>query len=396
MKRSVKVFNILFDDRFGGPSKRVALVSEPLKQQGFSTTLVFPMGDGNAERIARDFGVDVVRIAFSRIPRPRNPGQVLRWLLKLPLDIHRFRRLYAFQKPDIVHVNGAFFLAPAIAAKFGKIPLVWHLNDVIVPAIMAPLLGRLVRLLADTIVVSSQAVGVHYKVPPDLVTVLYPPVDTEKIRPRQHADGWGETSGPVTLGLIANWNPIKGVDHFIRAAALVYETVGNRLRIVLAGARLSNHSEYREKVDSLIDDFGLRPVVQNLGFRPDIDEVLRQIDIVVMSSMSEAVSMVVMEGMAAGLPVVATDVGGVRELLKPASDRPAGLIVPPARPRAMAEAILTLVRDSETARRMGVAGRRYVEAGFSIEKAADRHHEIYCRAMNRKVLPAERRRGSEI
>jgi glycosyltransferase involved in cell wall biosynthesis len=381
MSQGVHVFNVLFDDRFGGPSKRVLLTARRMREGGFSTTLVLPEGRGNVAEIAREAGVPVVRLAFSRIPRPRNLLRVLLWLLRLPIDVSRFLRLYQRQRPDVVHVNGAFFFAPAWASRLAGIPLVWHLNDVLVPRAVAPLFGAHVRLLASQVVVSARAVGIHYGVASARSTVLFPPVDVEAVRPRQERLG---ASGPVRIGLIANWNPIKGVDFFVRAAAEVHTRLGDDLRVVFAGARLSTYEEYRQRVDLLIDELGLRPVVIDHGFLSDVTEVLRELDIVVMSSTSEAVSMVILEGMAAGLPLVATDIGGVKELLLRDPDRPAGVIVPPADPEAMAEAILGLIRDPERARSMGGVGRRRAETCFSAEVATERHLEIYRRALGSK------------
>ncbi len=133
----------------------------------------------------------------------------------------------------------------------------------------------------------------------------------------------------MRVGLVANWNPLKGVEYFVRAAALVRERMGE-VEVVFAGARLATHEEYARRVDDLISSLGLRPAVRECGFVPSVAPVLADLDVLVMSSISEAASMPVLEAMGAGVPVVASEVGGVREILAAEPENPAGVIVPPA------------------------------------------------------------------
>ena len=87
--------------------------------------------------------------------------------------------------------------------------------------------------------------------------------------------------------------------------------------------------------------------------------------------------MAVLEGMAAGVPVVATDVGGVREILLGDPAGPAGVVVPPRAPEALAAAVLALLKDPEQAKRMGRNGRILAQKRFSLEACADRHLKVY-------------------
>lgn len=87
--------------------------------------------------------------------------------------------------------------------------------------------------------------------------------------------------------------------------------------------------------------------------------------------------MVVLEGMAAGVPVTATDIGGVREMLFGDPARPAGVVVPPRNPEAISGAILRLLREPDEAACMGKNGRLLAEERFSLEICARRHLEVY-------------------
>jgi glycosyltransferase involved in cell wall biosynthesis len=369
------VINCLFDDRYGGAPKRVVQVAESLARYGVKTTVCLPEGSGNAADAARESGVPVLRLGFGRIPRPSDPARVLRWMARFPRDVGRFVNLFRRERPDVVHVNGAFFLAPALAAKLAGIPLVWHLNDTVVSAKVAPVLGTLVRILADRVVTSSEAVAVHYGVARTPHEVVHVPVD-----PRCYGVALGGSrrrGGVPRIGLVANWNPLKGVEYFVRTAALVREELGDGLEVVFAGARLDTHADYARSLDDLISELGLRPVVRELGFVSSVADVLADLDVLVMTSISEASSMPVLEAMAAGLPVVAANVGGVPEILAADPDRPAGILVPPRHPEAMATAVLKLLQEPDLADRMGHNGYRLAKERFSLEVRAQQHLELY-------------------
>jgi glycosyltransferase involved in cell wall biosynthesis len=212
--------------------------------------------------------------------------------------------------------------------------------------------------------------------------VIYAPVDTQHYgagvqfpRARKHS--------VVSIGLIANWNPIKGIEYFVRAAAVVRERLAGKLEVVFAGARMANHPDYCQRVDALIDELGIRSAIRDYGFVLSVAPILADLDVLVLSSTTEACPMVILEGMAAGVPVVATDVGGVRELLLGEPERPAGIVVPPKDPAALAEAVLELLRHPEKAARMGQNGRQLAEERFSLSICAQRHLRVYERASKR-------------
>ncbi len=383
-KAVARVVNVLFDDRLAGPSSRVIQVGRRLKQHRVETVICMPEGAGEAAALATERGVRIRRIPMSRIPRPGRPWAMLRWLVALPRDVGRLRTVFREEGAEVVHVNGAFFLAPAIAARLGGLALVWHLNDTIVPRKAAWVLGQMVRAVATRIVVAAKAVARHYGVSGTAHDVIYAPVDVDRFDAGRLASR-RDRDAPLRVACIANWYPEKGIEYFVRACAMVRDELpGRRLEVVLAGAKLETQADYCRDVETLIDKLGLRGATRYLGFVREVPEVLAGLDILALSSVSEACPMVVLEAMSSALPVVATDVGGVRELLAPDTDERAGLVIPPRDPVAMARAIRALVESPELAAQLGRNGRRRACEKFSLDQCSERHLRVYRLALGRE------------
>jgi glycosyltransferase involved in cell wall biosynthesis len=374
----MRVANVLFDDRFGGPQKRVIEVGERLKRRGIETVVILPDKQGNAGSIAGAKQLEVRHVNFARIPRLSAPLDLLLWIFTLPRDVVRFARVFRSCRVDMVHVNGAFFLAPAIAAKLLGMKLLWHLNDTIVPEPLASVLGRMVRLFGDRIAVAAQAVARHYSIPESRFHILYAPVDVEKYTGQHDAfDAPQGSTGRFQVAFVGNWNPVKGIEYYLEAIAEVRDR-GVAVEGVMAGARLFTQAEYAARLDRMIAERDLAPSLEIHGFVDDIPRLLGSADALVLSSTSEACPMVVLEAMAMGKPVIATDVGGVRELLKPdVGGDVAGIVVSRADASAIADAIVRLCEDPGQAKMLGRNGRRIVEREFALDVCVSRHAELY-------------------
>jgi glycosyltransferase involved in cell wall biosynthesis len=250
-----------------------------------------------------------------------------------------------------------------------------------VPRPTAQLLGLLVRALATRVAVAAEAVAGHYGIPRTACAVVHAPVDTERLTPRTRIPD----SRTRRIGLVGNWTWVKGIEVFLEAAARVREGRDGALEIHLVGARLETQRAYAERIDRLVDDLGLADSTIRHGYLEDPERIVAGLDVLVLSSHSEACPQAVLEAMALAVPVAATDVGGVRELLRPESERPAGLVVPPRDPADLARAILDLLADPDRAARMGRNGRALAESDFSLAICAERHRALYEELAGKKI-----------
>jgi sugar transferase (PEP-CTERM/EpsH1 system associated) len=239
----------------------------------------------------------------------------------------------------------------------------------------AVLLNRLATCLSSCIVpVSEDAARVARdveRVPPGKVLVIRNGIDLA---------GFPAASRPVTGPAaraihVARLHPVKDQATLLRAARRVADAEpGFRLDIVGDGPA-------RAELVALRDELALGGHVRFLGCRDDVAGLLSGADFFVLSSVTEGISLTLLEAMATGLPVVATDVGGNREVV--ASGR-TGLLVPARSPDQLAAAMLQMVRSPERTRRMGAAARRRVEEEFDLRRVVARYERLYLSLLRRQ------------
>ena len=207
------------------------------------------------------------------------------------------------------------------------------------------------------------------RVPPDRVSLIpnavIPAPDDPPNLSGTLPDGWLEE--PL-VGVVARLQPEKGVATFLKAAALVSKA-SPRARFLVVG-----DGPLREELRDLVGRLGVEDRVRFLGYRTEARALIRLLDVLVVPSLTEGSPLIVLEAMAAGVPVVASAVGGVPDQARHGEE---GLLVPPGDPEALAGAMDELLRDPRRARRLGAAGRRRTENGFSHETLVRRIEGVY-------------------
>jgi glycosyltransferase involved in cell wall biosynthesis len=170
------------------------------------------------------------------------------------------------------------------------------------------------------------------------------------------------------VGEIARLAEVKGQRTLLRACASLDASV------VLAGADLEQGGAYRAELEREAAQLGMAHRVHFLGYRDDAAALLRAFDVLALPSTTEGLPLVLLEAMDAGIPVVATPVGGVPELV---TNGETGLLVPPEDPDALAAALGRLLAEPDTARRLAAAAKARVDADFSEHAMCDRVLALY-------------------
>ncbi|UCD44667.1 MAG: N-acetyl-alpha-D-glucosaminyl L-malate synthase BshA [Candidatus Bathyarchaeota archaeon] len=193
-------------------------------------------------------------------------------------------------------------------------------------------------------------------------------VDSETFSPAPCEVLERDAEKDIVVAHISNFRPVKRVQDLIYAINIVAKKEpGVRLMLVGDGPE-------RHKLEALIDHLDLRGNVQLTGYRSDVANLLRCSDAVVLCSETESAPLTLLEGMSCGLPVVATEVGGIPEIVE---DGVNGFLVQPKHPEAIAQRILELSEDGALRRRLGEAARRTVLERYTSERVLSQYEEIY-------------------
>jgi len=280
---------------------------------------------------------------------------------------------------DLVHTNSLkSHLLGGLAARLARHPLVWHLRDRIAPDYLPRTAVRMVRMaskvLPQFVIANSQAT---------LDTIARRPERNANVdrRIRVIHDGCvqparlGEQGvGDASVGMVGRISPWKGQHVFIKAAAIVSrEFPETRFQII--GAPLFSETDYEAELHRLAADLGLGKNLTFTGFVSEVGSAIAKLRIVVHASIiAEPFGQVVIEGMAAGKPVIATRAGGIPEIV---THNETGLLVPIEDERALAEAMIALLRDPARAKAMGERGRDMVRRFFTIERHARAVEQVY-------------------
>lgn len=293
-------------------------------------------------------------------------------------------------KIDLVHTNSLKAdVLGGLAARMAQVPVIWHVRDRIaddyLPATATYVFRLMSRIIPNFVIANSASTLSCLKLESEKSSTVYSGVDLRRRAEVVH-DGIGQEPFEKKMsldtdcrsfrriGLIGRISPWKGQHVFIKAAQLIAKEFPD-VKFCIVGAALFNEHQYEQEIRELVKTLNLESSVEFLGFRDDIPKIVESLDIVVHASTTgEPFGQVIVEGMASGKPVVATNGGGVPEIV---IHEVTGYLIPMNDHIAMAEAICTLLENPERAHFMGECGAERVRTHFSIERTARNVESIY-------------------
>jgi glycosyltransferase involved in cell wall biosynthesis len=285
--------------------------------------------------------------------------------------VWKLRRFIRQHKVDLLHTNSLKSdVIGSFAAKLAGTTVVWHVRDRITPDYLPAKVARAFRWLSgwlpDLIIADSRAVALTLSEKPSpKIHVVHEGTPHEEFARHKPADTETEMRQRQIVGLVGRISFWKGQDIFIRAAGRLRRKYPQaEFRIV--GAALFDEAEFENGLHQLATELEMGDSLVFTGFRHDIQQAISELDVLVhASTRPEPFGQVIIEGMAAGKPVIATNAGGVPEIIE---DGVTGLLVPMSDASAMADAIDRLLSDPAGSRAMGLRGQIHVAENFSIEK----------------------------
>ncbi|MBS7619631.1 N-acetyl-alpha-D-glucosaminyl L-malate synthase BshA [Candidatus Bathyarchaeota archaeon] len=196
------------------------------------------------------------------------------------------------------------------------------------------------------------------------ITVVPNFVDTEVYSPEIEADKQEQ----FLIVHVSNFRPVKRVQDIVEAISLTTE-VDKDIRLLLVG-----DGPEKDKIEAIVKKKNLSNQVHFTGFRRDIPLLLKQCDAFVLSSDSESAPLTLLEAMSTGLPVIATNVGGVPEIIE---NRKNGILVSPRSPKSIAENILELKHDEEFRKHLSLEARKTILEKYTPQKVIEKYEEVY-------------------
>lgn len=391
----LKVLRIIARLNVGGPARHVILLDRELQLRGHSTLLAHgsvDSGEASLEHLAAEGNVSTARIpGLGRRISPRSDARALMELVGLA-----FRRT-----PDVIHTHTAkagalgriaAFLFNVSRSRKRRCLVVHTFHGHVFTGYFRPTAEMLVRLAERTLaVITDRIVAISPAQREDLVgrfqiasrpqTVMIPlGLDLDAIVSRQSSvrtlrSALGIGDKHFVVGYVGRFVPIKNLELLVRAFDL---TRRGRFDAWLI---LVGDGPTRPAVEALVRTSGLSDRVRFCGWTEELASVYATMDVCALSSINEGTPVAIIEAMAAGKAVVATNVGGVPDVIE---DGRTGLLVPPGNVEALAGALIRLAEDPDARDSLGALARKDVARRFSPGRLVDDIERLYVSALAEK------------
>jgi glycosyltransferase involved in cell wall biosynthesis len=358
---------VLHEDSLGGASTAVLRIVPDLERLGWRIAF-WVSRPSSLDAHLRGLGYEVHGaqrpLAYSWRGLRQPPG--LGWrVLETPRYLARFGAAVRRLRPEVVHANSLLSIWEAVTARAAGARVVLHAHEMLDATAKATAVGRAARVTAHVTVAVSAAcarslarVGIDARVVHGGVAV------PAQVGPRGR-------DGPPTVGTVGTISRRKGSDLFVEAARRVSERVGDVRFEMIGSTEAPLEREWAGEVLARAARAGIRHRAA-----ADVQAVLTGWDLFVLPSREDPFPNVVLEAMAAGVPVVAADVDGVPEQVSPDT----GVLVPAEDPDALGGAVVELLGSPSARRSMGAAGRRRVAERFTLANQAAGMHAAYLEA----------------
>jgi glycosyltransferase involved in cell wall biosynthesis len=326
-----------------------------------------------------------------RLPNP------FAWVWDALVTFQAVRRLRSFLEtvsPAVIVTKGlsSHFIGGLAARKLG-IPCVWHAQDFIserTVGIYRRIFGLAARALPHQVI--ADGATIKRQLPSSMhaiVCVIHNGVDTNEFRPGLDGTKVREELGirrdHLVIGHAGRITPWKGQHYVIEAFARIASDYP-KVTLLFAGSPVFDHYLYERRLRTMAAAFGLSDRVKFAGYRRDLPDVLAAMDIFAFTSVEKDTSpLALLSAMSSGLPIVAFDIEGVRELVK--SDKLL-LLVPTGDTDSLTQSLRLLISDEQLRQRLADNARRAAETKFNLELYVNRIDEVLLNACSRK--PTER------
>jgi glycosyltransferase involved in cell wall biosynthesis len=300
-----------------------------------------------------------------------------------PVFLYRLIRLIRREKISLMHSHEFMMTVyGAVASRLTGVPLICTIHG----KLYFPERRRRIRALKLAVSLSARTIAVsedlhRYLVnelgfTPSKIATIYNGIDVTTYSPRSSSEKSRRRlaipADSLVAGTVGSLFKVKGLPYLLQAAKELKRRYPNFL-LLIAG-----EGDQQPALQENASELGLGDTVSFLGFRKDVPDLLAALDVYVCTSISEGLSLSILEAMAMSKPVVATNVGGNPELVLPEVN---GFLVPPAQPSILADKVGELLDDSNLRRKLGRKGREIIEEKFTLEAMINSYQGLYERLL---------------
>jgi len=365
----IKLLQMLTNFHIGGTERQVANLARGIDASHFDLHLACLHNSGELLAELETLRVPRSEFRIGSLYSPKTLWQGIRLAQYVRRNLIQIVHSYGFY-PNVFTVPVARLAGASIV-----VASIRNTCDLLTP--LQRRLQKLVCRLADCVLVNAEAIRenlVEEGYDPSKIVVIRNGIALSRFAKRERAAAIRQELGfPPTarlVGLFSRLNPMKGIPYFLDAASVLAERFPDVCFLVVGDGAIRPELEERAR------RMGLGQRIAFTGFRSDVPELLSEAAVSVLPSLSEGTSNTLLESMAAGIPVIATRVGGNPEVIE---DGVSGLLVPPRDSAALAAATARLLEDEALAARLGEAGMRRVSELFSIEGSVHETEHLYQR-----------------
>lgn len=392
----MKKINVLYISAFsqwGGSTISLLRRIERLDRNSFRVTVAVPE-EGPMVKKYKNAGAKVRIIPFCVLLRFTGIGDFIKYICRFLPSVLRLYRFMKSNGVDIVHSNDSIVLVGGIAGKLAKLRTVTHIRDDIkTPVWVVRLRNLIINMFSDRVLSVSKAVLDNFGMyGGDLSKsqVFYNGVDLDLFVPSEKSNGSGALALKRTLCIpveariithIGRIDPNKGQEDMVRAAELILKVEPSVYFLLVGDNNTIRFQWYKDRVMKIIEEKNLKNQVVLMGRMDSIQDIINISDVIVLNSIYDAHPGVVCEASACGKPVVASDVGGIPELV---DEGVTGYLIPPRDVKSLTDSLLHLLSDAALCKEMGLMGRKHMEKNFEINCLTRKLETVYGKLLGRQ------------
>lgn len=365
----IKVLHIIGGGEFGGAEQHLITLLRHINRQEFEIHVACLFAKPLAPLVVKEgFAVHVFPMASKFDLKP----------------INGMASLIKKEGFDIVHTHGvrANLVGRLASKKAGVYRVVTTVHSVLafdykrrIDRWVNKLCEKATRKITTSFVTVSKMLAVQLEtegIPTGKIVTIHNGLEIENYNPELNGqpvkDEFKIDAKTVLMGIVARLHPVKGHSYLLEATAQAVKKIPGLTLLIVGDGPL------RAGLETMTRSLGIEDKVIFTGFRSDIPEIIAALDFLVLPSLSEGLSLTVMEGMAMKKPVLATAVGGTPEIITSGVD---GFLVPPGDVPALVQGIQDLAGNRDLADKLGAAARKTIEDRFTAGRMAGRTSELY-------------------